>query len=89
MKWAAVLVLLLSISSFANENEIDRDPSALVTPPVKRLYPGGTDEEDLKVQPSLPDVTVRTDARGIQKEVYKSLYNQELKDEAHGPPMEE
>lgn len=89
MKWAALIVFFLSLSGFANENEIDRDPSALVTPPVKRLYPGGADEEDLKVQPAISDVSVRTDARGIQKEVYKSLYNQELKDEAHSPPMEE
>lgn len=90
MKWASVLVLLLSFAAAANEPEvIDRDPSALITPPVKRLYPGGADEEDLKVQASIPDAIVRTDARGIQKEVYKSLYNQELKDEAHAPPVEE
>ncbi len=89
MKWTVLLIVMVSSTVFAQENEIDRDPSSLITLPVKRLYPGGADEEDLKVQPAIPDAVVRTDARGIQKEVYKSLYNQELKDEAHAPPMEE
>ncbi len=89
MKWTVIALFLVSASALANDVEVDRDPSALVTPPVKRLYPGGADEEDLKVQAAIPDAVVRTDARGIQKEVYKSLYNQELKDEAHAPPMEE
>lgn len=84
-----IIAVSFLIPSLAAADDVDRDPSALVTAPVKRLYPGGADEEDLKVQSSIPDAVVRTDARGIQKEVYKNLYNQELKDEAHAPPVEE
>lgn len=89
MRTVLVMMIFASATVFATDVEVDRDPSSLVTPPVKRLYPGGVDEEDLKVQAAIPDAVVRTDARGIQKEVFKSLYNQELKDEAHAPPMEE
>ena len=86
------LLSSLVLASFGNVSlaqDIDRDPSALNPVPVKRLYPGGMDEESLRVQASIPDTIVKTDTRGIQKEVFKSLYNQELKDEAHAPPMEE
>ena len=70
--------------------EVDRDPASLILPTssAKRTYPGGADEEDLKVQTALPEAALRTDARGIQKEVYKTLYNQELKDESHAPVEE-
>lgn len=46
-----------------------------------RQYAGGRDEEDLKVQNPLPDVVRRTDELSIQKEVYKTLFKQELKDD--------
>jgi len=60
-----------------------RDPSALTLQPRKRSYPGGADEEDLRVMANLPEAEIRTDARGLQREVYKSVYNQELKEERH------
>lgn len=61
----------------------DRDPAAVVAPSnvVKRSYPGGADEEDLQVQNHLPEAGLKTDSRSLQREVYKVLYNQELKDE--------
>lgn len=53
------------------------------TPAVnKRTYPGGADEEDLRVLQSLPEAALKTDTRRIQKDVFKTLYNQELKDES-------
>jgi len=85
-----ILLFLVSGAVFAQEEEVSRDPSSLIIPSAsaKRTYPGGADEEDLKVQTSLPEAALRTDARGIQKEVYKALYNQELKDESHAPVEE-
>lgn len=78
------ILSLFSFSALAQEDlpefEFERDPAS-VTAPRKRTYPGGADEEDLTVQAQLPEATLKTDARGIQKEVYKSVFNQELKDE--------
>lgn len=89
--WIVIFGLVLSsVALAAEEEDVVRDPSSLVLPSssAKRTYPGGADEEDLKVLTSLPEAVVRTDARGIQKEVYKALYNQELKDESHAPVEE-
>ena len=86
-----VLVATAGVSAVAEEMpEMDRDPANLIIPAssVKRTYPGGADEEDLRVLASLPEAAQRTDARGIQKEVYKSLYNQELKEESTAPVEE-
>ena len=60
-----------------------RDPSALKLQPRQRAYPGGADEEDLRVLAVLPEAEMRTDARTLQRDVYKSVYNQELKEERH------
>lgn len=88
-----VLAALILVGWFAAAEDImdmDRDPASLILPTssAKRTYPGGADEEDLKVQTTLPEASLKTDARGIQKEVYKALYNQELKDESHAPVEE-
>lgn len=88
-KWLLILCLwggTAMAEDFLNEPEpefVDRDPAAVNTMPslVKRNYPGGADEEDLRVQPSLPEAALKTDARSLQREVYKALYNQELKDD--------
>ena len=68
---------------FLSEPEPEREPSAVPanTVNIKRNYPGGADEEDLQVQTAIPEAAQHTDARSLQREVYKSLYNQELKDE--------
>lgn len=66
-----------------------REPAAIPsTLNSKRNYPGGADEEDLRVQNYLPEAGLKTDARSVQREVYKALYNQELKDERHDPVEE-
>ena len=76
-------------ASSAVEFDMGRDPAA--TPSalnVKRSYPGGADEEDLRVLPALPEAAMKTDTRTVQREVYKTLYNQDLKDERHDPVEE-
>ena len=87
----AILILSICWPTFAEEaQDLDRDPASLALPSAatKRTYPGGADEEDLKVLAQLPEAAVRTDARSIQKEVLKALYNQELKDESTAPVEE-
>lgn len=76
-----------------NEGSMDydwsRDPAAVPQAlTAKRSYPGGADEEDLRVQTALPEAALKTDTRSVQREVYKALYNQELKDERHDPVEE-
>jgi hypothetical protein len=60
--------------------EMDREPAS-VTPPSKRAYPGGADEEDLQIQSAMPEAGLRMNSRSLQREVFKSLYNQELKED--------
>ncbi len=70
------------LDQLAIESEsVDRDPAAIPPRPTKRGYLGGADEDDLRVQNQIPEALVRTDARTLQREVYKNLYNQELKDD--------
>ena len=47
----------------------------------KRTYVGGGDEEDLQVQARLPEAGLKTDARSVQRGVFKTLYNEEMKEE--------
>jgi hypothetical protein len=79
-----VIFALFSLNSAAQEDAsefgFERDPASIPTR-AKRSYPGGADEEDLTVQPQLPEATLKADARGIQKDVYKGLFNRELRDE--------
>lgn len=85
------LVLILGFISFSavaqdflSEPEpADRDPAAIAPMTVKRNFPGAQDEEDLRVQAQLPEAAMRADTRGMQREIYKSLFNQELKEERH------
>ena len=83
---AGMLLLFVSTGAlaedFLSEPEPEREPAAIAKPlNAKRAYPGGADEEDLQVQTALPEAALRTDARSLQRDVYKALYNQELKDE--------
>jgi len=52
----------------------------------KRLYPGGRDEEDLKVLATLPEALRKQDERSVQREVYQDIFKQEMVDDA---PVEE
>ncbi len=69
--------------SNADANVEQREPATALPQlvPNKRHYAGGADEEDLQVQTQLPEAALHTDSRSLQREVYKSLYNEELKDE--------
>ena len=72
-----------------SEFDMGRDPAAVPsTLNAKRTYPGGADEEDLRVLPALPEAALKADARSVQREVYKALYNQDLKDDRHDPVEE-
>jgi hypothetical protein len=84
MKLIIFVILFMSASALADEfGDQDRDPAAVnLTSASRRTYAGGVDEEDLQVQPRLPEATLKADYRSIQKGVYKQLFNQELKDSA-------
>lgn len=85
MKQILPVIFVVALPVFADDELIDtsdRDPAAVTVPGVsKRLYPGGADEEDLVVQNHLPEAGLKTDARSLQRGVYKTLYNQEMKEE--------
>lgn len=77
------------VPSEIGEFDMGREPASVPsTLNAKRTYPGGADEEDLRVLPALPEAALKADARAVQREVYKALYNQELKDDRHDPVEE-
>lgn len=87
MNFQKILFVLIGLSmnsawaqDEAMATDVERDPAAVVAP-GKRAYPGGADEEDLRVQAQLPEAALKTDARSIQKDVYRNMFNQELKEE--------
>ncbi|MGE0764589.1 MAG: hypothetical protein AB7N80_15040 [Bdellovibrionales bacterium] len=82
--WMPILLIFSFLSSAALASEIGEPliPLVEIEKARKRLYPGGRDEEDLKVLASLPESIRKTDERVIQKDVYKTLFNQELKNDA-------
>jgi hypothetical protein len=84
---AGLLAVAFNFASAEEMVEFDREPAA-VTKPGKRSYPGGQDEEDLRVLATVPDASLKTDSRSVQREVYRNLYNQELKEE-HPETLEE
>lgn len=73
MAWSMVVIGAEPPTTQASPVEIERAR--------KRLYPGGRDEEDLKVLAALPEASTRTGTRQIQKEVHKKLFDEELKDD--------
>ena len=93
----ALFAALVSVEAFAQGDDFggslpsgefeaatpDRDPAALVIPPRKRNYPGGALEEDLLVQPTLAESEQKVDARTLQRDVFKAMFNQDLKEERH------
>jgi hypothetical protein len=85
---------ILLFSGYVMADEVtdvqdNRDPAAISSISAsKRTYPGGADEEDLQVQAHLPEAAMKTDFRSVQRGVYKTLYNQELKDERTEPVEE-
>ncbi len=94
MKTLLIILLVISGATWAEDElsqpemeyqtEAEREPAALspfATVTTKRNYPGGADEEDLRVQTTLPEALLKTDSRSVQREVYKNLFNQELKEE--------
>ncbi len=91
------LILILSFlawsgmaaaEDFLSEPEPEREPASVAPLSVKKTYPGSQDEEDLRVQTTLPEASMRADTRGMQREIFKALYNQELKEE-HRDEVEE
>jgi hypothetical protein len=59
-----------------------RDPASDI--PGKK----GTDEE-LRVRNQLPDAVTKKDARSLQSEVYKQIYNRELKPDQREDVLDE
>lgn len=88
--WTVSLLMTLGAYAWAQEESselLDREPAGFgsytIAPAKVKTYPGGADEEDLKVQSNAPDAPLTTDARTLQRDVYRDLYKQELKDERH------
>lgn len=53
-----------------------------------RSYPGGVDEEDLKVQDPMPVAFRKLREKNIQKEIYKKMFNEDMKDDPNSAEEE-
>lgn len=86
-------VLGINYSILVNaDDDFDRDPASIspVTNGVQKIkpFPGGEDEEDLKIISIFPEAPVATNSRAVQQEVYKDIYKKELKDDRTDPVEE-
>lgn len=80
---------LIGWTTNASELSAPITPMSEIENVRKRLYPGGRDEEDLKVLAALPEAIRKTDERVLQKDVYKNVFNQVLQvDESEGEASE-
>lgn len=71
---------LVAMAQEEFEFEVEREP-ATISLSTQRSYPGARDEDQLQVQSQLSEPLAKMDTRGIQREVYRGLFNQELKDD--------
>jgi hypothetical protein len=67
--WTFAFLFVLSTTAFgATSSEITAKTSELAQ---KRAYPGGLDEEDLKVQEQLPEAVRKIDRRSVTNQIFK------------------
>jgi hypothetical protein len=78
-------------ASVASANDGMSEPVAESTrDPASESVPGRkANEEELRVRPSLPDAQVKKDTRSLQAEVYKSVYNKDLKPDQREDVLDE
>lgn len=57
--------------------------------PAQDPSTGKNNEDELKVQAQLPEAQLKRDARSMQNEVYKSIYNRELKQDQREDVLDE
>lgn len=78
-----VIAAAFSFSVFAQEEEAIPMPindAQSNRDPAQDKVPGKHgSEDDLRVLPALPDAVVKKDPRSVQNEVYKTIYNRDLK----------
>lgn len=84
--WHAVVLFLFLVPSIGQAEVLNRNADQLSEKEMvlqekarKRLYPGGRDEEDLIVHPQAIVAQRKLNRREVEKEVYKQLFNEELK----------
>ena len=84
----AALILLLSLNAFAQEEEMPVPLTEETRAPASEAAPRRS-EDDLKVQAALPEALVKRDTRSLQNEVYKTIYNRELKNDQREDVLDE
>jgi DNA/RNA endonuclease G (NUC1) len=91
MKILCALILMTAWTALA----LDAEPAPVDATqgseraPAQESTPGHTNPDELKVQAQLPDAQQKKDARSLQNEVYKSIYNRELKPDQREDVLEE
>jgi hypothetical protein len=85
--WIRLCILALGVGHIvstpvmaesSSSDEISETELQLQDRARKRLYPGGRDEEDLKVYESAVTAERKFNKRTVEKDVYKQLFNEDL-----------
>lgn len=87
-----ILIVMMASAAWAQSSDsldeilpgrdiVEREPSAVRSSVSKRTYLGGADDDDLSVQKQIPEAAIRVDARSVQREIYKKLYREDMKDD--------
>ena len=79
MKSLVFILALALVSAPAisqEQEELSSDELSLQDKANKRLYPGGPDEEKLKVLDGVSSATANLNSYQIEREVYQSLFNE-------------
>ena len=63
-----------------------REPAAATVPATAKVL---SDSDELRVQTQLPEAKIQRDTKTVQKEVFKTIYNQELKPDQREDALEE
>lgn len=75
-----ILGLLLPLFSSAEIDVTTERDLEIQEIAEKRLYPGGADEEDLEVVERITEADIKVSRSSVEREVYKELFNEELKE---------
>ena len=74
-----VFAFIGSYNPFVWALDLDQSTQAFSERARTRSYPGGLDEEDLKVQEALPSPVLKVNEKSIHEQVYERLFEEDKK----------
>jgi hypothetical protein len=76
-RWTFCIALMAPAPGLTQDEELSSKELSLQDRASQRVYPGGPDEEDLKVIDGVTSATAKIQGYQIEREVYQSLFEEE------------